>query len=183
MTQAAIGLAVAFIAASACRDVQQPPVFTGPTAVDSAEQVMFGVRFRLHSEGLNQAHLEADTALVFDEATRTEFFDVRLTFFNSAGAKTATLTSREGTYNTQLQRMQARGNVVVVGEDGRRLRTEQLQYDQREDRISSDSAFVLTEPDGRRLEGIGFVSDSRMSSMRCLRACSGMGGAVAVPTQ
>jgi hypothetical protein len=42
---------------------------------------------------------------------------------------------------------------------------------------------VLTEQTGRRLEGIGFTSDPQKDNIRCLRACSGLGGPVTVPTQ
>jgi hypothetical protein len=70
--------------------------------------------------------------------------------------------------------MEARGNVVVVTEDGRRLTTEQLRYDQIRNEISSDSAFVLTEP-GRRLEGVGFTSDPNMNNVRVHRLIEGQG--------
>lgn len=174
---------LALVGTVACNDTPQLPVQATSALADSADQVMFGVRFRLASEGLNQARLLADTGFFFEDNTRAEFRDVELTFYNERGAENATLTSREGTYNTRQSLMEARGNVLVVGEDGRRLTTEQLRYDQRADEISSDSAFVLTEPNGRRLEGVGFVSDPKMTRMRCLRACSGIGGAVTVPTQ
>ena len=38
--------------------------------------------------------------------------------------------------------------------------------------ISSDSAFVMTEP-GRRLEGIGFRSDPNMKNIQILKGASG----------
>ena len=75
--------------------------------------------------------------------------------------------------------MEARGNVVLVSEDGRRLTSEQLRFDQTADQISSDSAFVLLET-GRRLEGIGFRTNSDLTRFQCLRACRG-GGAVTIP--
>jgi hypothetical protein len=70
--------------------------------------------------------------------------------------------------------MEARGNVIVVSEDGRRLTTEQMRYDQARNEISSDSAFILTEP-GRRLEGVGFVSDPQMNNVRVQRLTEGQG--------
>ncbi|MGH7663165.1 MAG: LPS export ABC transporter periplasmic protein LptC [Gemmatimonadaceae bacterium] len=177
-------LALALTAAvSGCRKGTEPPVAAGNTMADSADQVLFGVHFRLTEEGLNQALLLADTAYIFEDGTRMEFRDVALEFFTELGAKNATLTAREGTYNTRTQVMQGHGDVVVVSEDGRRLTTEQIRFEQLSQEISSDSAFVLTEPGGRRLEGVGFVSDPDMQNMRCLRSCSGIGGSVAVPVQ
>jgi hypothetical protein len=78
--------------------------------------------------------------------------------------------------------MEARGNVVVVSEDGRRLTTPQLRYDQARNEISSDSAFVLTEP-GRRVEGVGFVSDPNMKNIRIQKTTSGSTGRVTIPNQ
>jgi hypothetical protein len=78
--------------------------------------------------------------------------------------------------------MEARGNVVVVSEDGRRLTTPQLRYDQARNEISSDSAFVLTEP-GRRVEGVGFVSDPNMKNIRIAKTTSGSTGRVTIPNQ
>ena len=48
--------------------------------------------------------------------------------------------------------MVARDSVIVVTEEGRRLVTPELKYDQALNQISSDSAFVLTEP-GRSVAG------------------------------
>ena len=83
------------------------------------------------------------------------------------------LTSKRGTYNSRTTNMVARKNVVVVSEDGRRLTTPELIYNQQLNQISSDSAFVMTEPN-RRLEGIGFRSDPNMKNIQILKGASGM---------
>ena len=68
--------------------------------------------------------------------------------------------------------MEARGNVIVITEDGRRLETAQLRYDPQRNEISGDSAFVLTRP-GDVLSGIGFVTDPNLSRIRVDSAASG----------
>jgi LPS export ABC transporter protein LptC len=135
---------------------------------------MFGINTLLTDRGVRNAELQADTAFFFDENTRIELRGVTLTFYTRTGERNSVLTSREGTYNTRQSRMEARGNVVVVSDDGRRLTSEQLRYDQARNEISSDSAFVLTEP-GRRLEGIGFTSDPNMDNVRVHRLIEGQG--------
>ena len=40
--------------------------------------------------------------------------------------------------------------------------------------ISSDSAFVLTQPD-RRVEGVGFVSDPNLNNLKILKILKGAG--------
>ena len=180
MRPSAAVLVALMVALAACRQGAEPPPVQMSAMADSADQVMFGARTLLTDQGLLRAELLADTALFFDENTRIELRVVRTTFYTATGAKDAVLTSREGTYNTRFNRMEARGNVVVVSEDRRRLETEQLRYDQSRNEVASDTAFTLTEP-GRRLTGVGFVADPDLNNVRCLRACSGTGGAVTVP--
>ncbi len=162
-------------------DGTAPPRVSGSPMADSADQMMFGINTLLTDRGVLNAELESDTAFFFDENTRIELRVVKLTFHTRTGERNSVLTGKEGTYNTRQSRMEARGNVVVVSEDGRELRTEQLRYDQVRNEIASDSAFVATERGGRRVQGVGFVSDPNMDNVRCLSSCSGIGGAVNVP--
>lgn len=175
-----IGLAVVALS-SACKKAQEPA--TAPTSpmADSADQMMFGARAILTNKGLMRAELFGDTAYFFDDNTRIEMRTVKTNFFTAEGAQSAVLTSKEGTYRTQGS-MEARGDVVVVSTDGRRLTTPQLRFDQVRNEISSDSAFVLTEP-GRRVAGIGFVSDPNMNNVRILKTTSGSTGRVTIPGQ
>ena len=172
------GIALVALAAACGREAQAPPTVTASMA-DSADQVAYGLSTEVTHKGIRQAHLDADTAFFFDEGTRVELRTVNLTFFDPQGVQSAVLTSREGTYDMRANQMEARGNVVLVSEDGRRLLTEQLRYDQASDQISSDSAFVSIEG-GRRLEGIGFRANSDLSRWQCLEACRA-GGPVQLP--
>jgi LPS export ABC transporter protein LptC len=157
----------------ACSSKKQPPVATHSPLADSADQVMYGARFNLTDKGLQRAQLESDTAYFFEDNTRIELERVHTTFFTATGAKNAVLTSDRGTYNSRTSNMIARKNVVVVSDDGRRLTTPELNYNQQRNEISSDSAFVMTEPN-RRLEGIGFRSDPDMKNIRILKGASAM---------
>ena len=168
------------VGAIACSSKKQPPVAAHSPLADSADQVMYGARFNLTDKGLQRAQLQADTAYFFEDNTRIELENVHTTFFTAIGAKNAVLTSDRGRFNSRTNNMVARKNVVVVSEDGRRLTTPELSYNQQTNEISSDSAFVMTEPN-RRLEGIGFRSDPDMKNIRILKGTSGI--ARGVPTQ
>jgi LPS export ABC transporter protein LptC len=175
--------AIAVVAALACSQKKQPPVAAHSPLADSADQVMYGMRFVLTDKGLNRALLESDTAYFFDENTRIELERVHTTFFTASGAKNALLTSDRGRYNSRTNNMVARKNVVVVTEDGRRLTTPELIYNQQTNQISSDSSFIMTEPN-RRLEGVGFRSDPDMKNIQILKGASGMARGVSTqPTQ
>lgn len=164
---------LAVAGAAACSSKKQPPVAAHSPLADSADQVMFNARFNLTDKGLQRAQLESDTAYFFEDNTRIELEKVHTTFFTTVGAKNAVLTSDRGTFNSRTNNMVARKNVLVVSEDGRRLTTPELIYNQQKNEISSDSAFVMTEPN-RRLEGIGFRSDPDMKNIRILKGASGI---------
>ena len=164
---------LAIASTGACSSKKQPPVATHSPLADSADQIMYGARFKLTDQGLARAQLEADTAYFFDDNTRQELENVHTTFYTVTGAKDAVLTSRHGTINNRTNNMIARGNVVVVSEDGRRLTTPELIYNQQKNQISSDSAFVMTEPN-RRLEGVGFRSDPNMKNIQILSGAKGI---------
>jgi len=148
---------------------------------DSADQMGFGMRHVLTNKGVSNGVLLSDTSYLYEDGTRIEMRRVNLTFFTSQGVKDGVLTSRTATYNSRLQRLEARGDVVVVREDGKRFTSQQLVFDQVRNQFFSDSAFVLNEPK-REHSGIGFESDPKLNNFRCLRACKII-ATVRVPTR
>ncbi len=178
----ASGLAIVTLAGAACpKKGPEMKRAQGSAIPDSADQVAFGVRHVLTNKGVNNGELLADTAFSYEDGSRLEMRRVNLTFFTAQGLKDGVLTSRSGTYNSRLQRLEARGDVVVVREDGKRFTSQQLVFDQVRNQFYSDSAFVLNEPK-RQLSGIGFESDPKLNNFRCLRACKGV-APVQVPTR
>jgi LPS export ABC transporter protein LptC len=165
-------LVVIAIALVACQDPGATPPAIESAVRDTADQTMFGVRLMLADRGIQRAQMQSDTAFTYEDNTRTELRNVRTVFFTETGLKNGTLTSREGTYNVRTGNMEARGNVVVISEDGRRLETAQLRYDPGRNEISSDSAFVLTEPT-QRITGIGFTADPNLNNVNIHRAAAG----------
>lgn len=176
----AFALLALSVIVAACSEQTAPPVVTQMVLPDSAEQMAFGVTVQLTDAGVRRATLKADTMLMYDEGTRMQVRGVHTTFFTDAGVQNAVLTSHWGTYHVRLQTMEARGNVIVTTTDGRKLETPQLRYDPARNEVSSDSAFRMTDPD-RVTEGIGFVSDPDLTTIRILKAAKMSGQAVTVP--
>jgi LPS export ABC transporter protein LptC len=176
-------LALSVCAIVACQDIKEPPTVRGTSLPDSADQMLFSITVYLTDAGVRRAELKSDTAYMYDDNTRTELRKVNTIFFTQAGERDATLTSREGTYNMRLGTMEARGEVVVNSTTGRRLTTPQLRYDPGRNEVSSDSAFRLTMPDGRVIQGIGFISDPDLNSVRILKNVRASGQRVTIPKQ
>ena len=166
---------------AACQQSSTPPVPTGNVVPDSADQVMFGVHLFLTDGGIRRAELVADSAYMYDENTRTELRVVHTTFFKQSGEKDAVLTSKRGSYNVRLGNMEARDDVVVVATDGRKLSTPHLRYDPSRNEIASDSAFTITEANGRITEGVGFIGDPDLTNVRVLTKSRSRGSTVTIP--
>ena len=113
------------------------------SAADSADQVLDSMSHYMTSGGVMRAHVLADTAYFYSPSQTAELRQVHITFYDTRGAQTSTLTSREGTYHWRTGDMEARGSVVVVRTDGATLRTEVIRYSQAKNQVSSDRDFVF----------------------------------------
>jgi LPS export ABC transporter protein LptC len=169
-----------FGAIAACGDTQGPPVASQTLLPDSAEQMLFNIVLTVTDVGVRKAAVSSDTLFMYDNATREELRKVTARFFTTAGEQQAVLTSNQGSHSSRLGTMEARGNVLVISSDGKRLESPHLKYDPSRDEISSDSAFTLTEGE-RVTKGIGFVSNPDMTNMRILAAAQVTGTEVKIP--
>src|SRR5579863_6211959 len=123
----ALLLAALAVGGGGCKAAgKTPPVAARNALADSADQVMFKSVANLTDRGVLKGQMRSDTAYFFDDNTRLIGRGVQVTFFTETGARNGVLTSRDSTYNEQTGNMDARGNVVVVSEDGRHLKTPYL---------------------------------------------------------
>ena len=68
-------------------------------AGDSADQVLLDMSHYVTDDGIQRAHVRADTAYFYSPVQTAELRKVHITFYDPRGAETSTLTSREGTYH------------------------------------------------------------------------------------
>jgi len=151
------------------------------SAADSADQVMQNMSHYVTEEGIQRAHVRADTAYFYSPSQTAELRNVHITFYDIRGAETSTLTSHQGTYHWRTGDMEARGSVVVVRTDGATLRTEVIRYSQSRNQVSSDRDFVFDEPT-RHIKGTGFTADPDFKVVTANRV-SGEGGKFTLPNQ
>ena len=155
-------------ASAACGEGATPPAVAEVEKVDGSQRT-FGMNLKLSQEGVLKADLYADTALTRPGSDVTEVRGVRLVFFESEGGEPGTLTSKTGEYDQRTGIMVARGNVVLVtagqgGKGKRTIRTEELHYDQRGDRVWSDVETSM-EQGGETLISRRFTSDTRFTNV------------------
>ncbi|MBI1809608.1 MAG: LPS export ABC transporter periplasmic protein LptC [Gemmatimonadetes bacterium] len=175
-------LLAAIVLAAACADTKGAAVTSRrQTLADSADQIAFHGRWLITDQGMQRAQMTTDTAFFFDDNTRVESRgNVRGLFYSSTGVLDAVMTARASTYNMRTGILIATGDVMINSVDGRKLSTPYLKYDQRVNQISSDSAFVLTEP-GKEMQGIGFVSDPDMNNVTVFKQKKSKLGPVELP--
>jgi LPS export ABC transporter protein LptC len=181
--RALFGALAATLALAACGDDKAQPPVVGPRAslADSADQVMMVVRYGLTDAGVKRGELVADTTYSFDENSRYDFRGVRVEFNTPQGVKNGTLTAKRGMYNTRFHLLEAFGDVRVVTQDGKKLTSPQLRYNEQTNEISTDSAFVFD--DGKMVQrGIGMKTDPNLTRVQVMRNASTTVKNVQVPT-
>jgi len=164
----AFWMMLALAALAAC---ETPPTPSGPVAAEAdASQRTYGMNLKLSEAGVLKADLYGDTAFQRPgNADVTELRNVKLTFYDEKGARPGTLTSKTGEYDVRTGIMVARGNVVLIthNEKGvkRTVRSEELHYDQRGDRVWSERE-TFVEENGETFVSQGFTSDTRFTNVQ-----------------
>ncbi len=135
----------------------EPPL-TATAAADTADQVVFGLNHQITLDGVLRTRVQADTAYFYQVSQKVTMRHIKVTFYSPEGKETSTLTGDDGVYEWRTADMEARGHVVAVTPDKRRLTTTVLTYHRNPGNIVGPEAFVFEAPD-RHLEGDGFTSD------------------------
>jgi hypothetical protein len=172
VVRGALGLVGVWLVA-ACDTGKVSPNPHRATARDSAEQVLYGGRSVLASNGVRRGDISGDTVLVFSAATRFELIGLRAQFMSTLGRPLSMMASPTGTYRIPAGRIIARGRVTIVSDTShRRLEGTLVRYDLATNQLSSDSEFVATSGT-RRLSGVGFTADPGLFTVKCAQRCTG----------
>ena len=164
-----VSMAMAALAAAAAA-CEGAPASSGPVAADAdATQRTYGMNLKLTENGVLKADVYGDTAFTRPNTDVTEIRGVKLTFYDQQGKKPGTLTSKTGEYDAGTGIMVARGNVVLIthNEKGekRTIRSEELHYDQRGDRVWSERETFVEEAT-QTFVSQGFTSDTRFTNIQ-----------------
>jgi LPS export ABC transporter protein LptC len=143
--------------ASACAGSDKGPTAARLTSVDSAGQVMFGVRAVLTDKGQSKGLLRADTGYVFDDGMRIDLRRVTVTFTGPAGEALSEMTGPLAIYTLGEASLELRGGIEIKSPAGRTLKTPHLVFDVASERVTSDSSYAFTN-NGRTVNAVGFVT-------------------------
>jgi LPS export ABC transporter protein LptC len=153
--------ALAALACAACNGTTAPVASNYQSL--PADNVMYGMTHQMSNDGIRGSVLKADTALFFNDSSKIQLRVVDLELFTEQGATRATVRSRAGSLDENTKAMVARGNVVLVvkGENGRTIYTEELHYNPDSHELWSDVPSEQVFPDGRRTKVQSFRSDDK----------------------
>ena len=109
-----------------------------------------------------KAILYAGHMSVFDQPSET-FLDSNITvlFFNPQGEKTTTLTARKGRVDDITKNLFAIDSVVAVSDSGVTLKTQELEWKNKDRKITSDKFVTIISPK-EKIQGYGFESDQSL---------------------
>lgn len=179
-----LALAAAIVTGVACTDTKQPPVTSGPSAADTADQVLYQAEFFLTTNGIQRGDLTADTAYVLQETTRFDLRHPFVKFTTETGAPDGTMEAKHGLYSTNTQALEGWGDVVIKMVDGRTLRSPHVVYNQVTGVLSSDTSYTFSRGQDTQ-SGIGFTltkapgaklstsGGGGFTSFRCSSHCAG----------
>jgi LPS export ABC transporter protein LptC len=98
---------------------------------------------------------------------------VTITVFDSLGRRTSKVLSDSGTADAALKSFTVWGNVFVQAENGMRVKTQKLFWDQKTHRVTSDTYVQLTTKKGDVLRGKGLDAAEDFSSWEFKQDVSG----------
>lgn len=142
-----MGLCALVLVTSACPSPEDQPGAVDLDVMD-ADQVLYGVQRNLGIEGVREARLQADSMFMWEDSSHVHIEGLQLTIFTSEGRLRATIDSQRGRLSAGTSELIANGDVVlVIAEEGREIRSQELRFAPETDRIWTDSAFAMTADD------------------------------------
>jgi LPS export ABC transporter protein LptC len=162
-----LGAILVLLLPSACTSPSQAPANrkeTGRSPVQSFENM----ELRETSDGKLEWILRAKRATRDAVSEPTRLDSLRVDFYQGTDRVRSVLTSDSGRVDTQKGVLIAMGRVVVVTREGSRLETEELSWNRKTARVSSEQFVRLIR--GRDvLTGTGFRSDPNLVSYEILK--------------
>lgn len=159
---AVAGLYLFFLLATGCSNPSQsPPQREG--SQETAAQVLSGVTMQETSNGKIEWILTAGRATRVSQNVPTLLETLKVDFYQGTDRIRSTLRSDSGRVDSAKGVLVAMGRVVVVTPEGNHLETEELIWDRKSSRVTSDR-FVRLIRGNDVLTGVGFVSNPNLTS-------------------
>lgn len=114
-------------------------------------------------DGQIKAILYTDHLRKYEETDETLLDGVKIDFFDDDGTKSSTLTSKKGKVDETTKDMYAIDSVVAVSDSGVTLKTDELMWNNKKRKITTDKFVTIVSPD-EEIQGYGFESDQGLDN-------------------
>jgi LPS export ABC transporter protein LptC len=156
---------------SGCR--QKEPARSSENSFENMpEQVIENMEVTFTEEGRRTGVLRADSVAIYQEGRVKEGRRIRVDFYDRQGKHISVLTALQGTYDSETEEVLARGDVVVVSDDGARLETEELSWKKEPNRITTQAYVTITRGQDK-VTGYGLSTDPQLEDFHILRDVKG----------
>ena len=157
------------VSITGCEQRIRPSVVEGITAEEMPDQESWNSKIIVSNDGIVSAIIHAGYIAVYNERKITLLEDdVHVDFYNAEGDITSVLTSDRGEVDDETQDLSGYGNVVIEGEDGTILETEEIHWENKSERIHTDAFVKITSPE-EIIHGYGMESDAALSNYTIYR--------------
>ncbi len=136
------------------------------------DQVMTNAEIFLTNNGLRVAKIKSNLLKAYTRIDTTLLYGVEVRFFDSSGVQTSTLTADSGRMSQRTNIMSVAGHVRANTMDNRRLVSDSLRWDARNDKVVTEG-HVEVYREGGSLSGEGLETDQRLSKVLIKRNLKG----------
>ncbi len=152
-----------------CEQRIRPSIVEGMDAEELPDQESWDSTIIVSNEGVVSAIIHAGYIAVFSEKKITLLENgVHIDFYNEEGEITSVLVSDRGEVDDETQDLSGYGNVVIEGDDGTVLETEEIHWENKTEQIHTDKFVKITSPD-EIIEGYGMESDAGLNNYTIYR--------------
>ena len=151
---------------------EEPPRVEEGDFQNAPEQVIENMEVTFTEQGRRTGVLRADSVAIYQQGQVKKGKKIQVDFYDQGGEHASILTAEEGTYDSKAEEIEARGNVVVISDDGVRLDTEVLCWRKQTNRIFTE-AFVKITRGKNTISGYGLDTDPRLEDVHIQRDLQG----------
>jgi LPS export ABC transporter protein LptC len=141
-------------------------------AVGEPDQVMTNSEIYLTNNGWRAATIKSNLLKAYTRIDTTLIYGVEVRFFDSAGVQTSTLTADSGRVSQRTNVMSVTGHVRANTKDNRRLVSDSLRWDAKNDKVVTEGHVEVYRESGW-LSGEGLETDQRLSKVLIKRNLKG----------
>lgn len=166
--RASAAFLAAFLAAvpllQGCGEKARPPVIPVQPGTEIPDQESWNATITFTDSGRVSGVLRAGYIAKFLEDQFTLLDSgIVVDFYNDAHEHTSVLTARRGRVNDVTNDFEARGNVVVRSDSGTVLKTEELFWNNKKGKVTTEAYVEIVSP-AEEIRGTGLESDQALKN-------------------